>query len=185
MKNFAINSSEPISQALIKLGIRDFSSACEHVQHLPYGRTSSRTDFLTVLLEGRGTCSSKHGLLVRLAEENNEHEIELIMGIFLMSPETHPQLAHFFQDKGYKVLPEAHCYLRYKGERFDYTSRNSRIDQITSKLVREQRIEPHQVGEWKVKLHQNFIEGWLRRQINFDLTFDEIWTDREKCIELF
>lgn len=184
MKNFAINSSEPISQGLKERGIKDFLVACEYVQHLPYGRTSSRTDFLTVLQEEKGTCSSKHGLLARLAEENSEHEIELIMGIFLMSPETHPQLTDFFQNKEYKVIPEAHCYLRFKGERFDYTARKSRMDQIACKLVREQRIEPHQVGDWKVKLHQNFIEGWLKRQANLELTFDDLWNEREKCIEL-
>lgn len=184
MKNFVLASSDIISQTFIQRGICDFLSACEHVKNLPYGRTSSRTDFLTVLLEERGTCSSKHGLLARLAEEHNEQEIELIMGIFLMSPETHPKLTEFFKDKIYKVIPEAHCYLRYNGERFDYTSRSSKIDIISSKLVREQQIEPHQVGDWKIKLHQDFIEKWLKRQTDFHYSPEELWNDREKCIEL-
>lgn len=184
MKNFTLNSSEIITQKLIEKGINDFLSACEYVQKLPYGRTSSRTDFLTVLVEGKGTCSSKHGLLARLAEENNELEIELIMGIFLMSPETHLQLTDFFQNKKYKVIPEAHCYLRYKGERFDFTSEYSKIEIISSKLVREQRIEPHQVGDWKIKLHRDFMEKWLKRQTDFAYPFEKLWSDREKCIAL-
>lgn len=184
MKNFAIKSSELISKALVEQGIKDFLSACEYVQKLPYGRTSSRTDFLTVLAEGKGTCSSKHGLLALLAEENNELEIELIMGIFLMSPETHSKLTEFFEDKIYKVIPEAHCYLRYKGERFDFTSKSSKIEIISSKLVREQRIEPHQVGDWKIKLHQDFMKKWLERQTDFTYPFEKLWRDREKCIAL-
>lgn len=184
MKNFALDSSEIISQTLIQRGIFDFSSSCEYIKNLPYGRTSSRTDFLTVLIEEKGTCSSKHGLLAHLAEENNEQEIELIMGIFLMSPETHPKLTEFFENKIYKAIPEAHCYLRCNGKRFDYTSKSSKIDIISLKLVREQRIEPHQVGDWKVKLHQDFMEKWLKRQTDFKYPFEKLWDDREKCIEL-
>jgi hypothetical protein len=151
------------------------------VQALPYGRNSSRDPKL-VLTEGKGACSGKHALLASLAEEHGETEIELIAGIFLMSGETHGALVDFFSGKPYDVIPECHCYLRYRGERFDYTSPGNGMERIAPKIVREQRIEPHQVVEWKPKIHQEYVKGWLRRNPQIDLTFEEIWEEREKCI---
>jgi hypothetical protein len=56
------------SIAFIHAGIPDYRSAAEFVSRLPYGRNTV-TDPLVVLIEGRGTCSTKHALLYRLAVE--------------------------------------------------------------------------------------------------------------------
>jgi hypothetical protein len=182
--NFEINSSEPCSQLFLEKGIKDFHSACSYVHNLPYGRISNPCDLLFVLQEEKGTCSSKHALLGRLAEENNQLEIEVVMGLFLMSPETHPVLTDFFSDKMYAVIPEAHCYLRYKGIRYDFTSTSNSMSRIENKIIREQRIEPHQTGEWKVKIHQEYLGKWLKRHSELSINLEEIWKDREKCILL-
>lgn len=183
MKQFPLTADLPVTRLFAEYGITDFLSACAYVQALPYGRNSSR-DATLILTEGKGACSGKHALLASLAEEHNETEIELIAGIFLMSGETHAVLADFFADKPYSVIPECHCYLRYNGERFDYTAPGNGMARIASKIVREQRIEPHQVVEWKPKIHQEYIRSWLRRNQQITLTFEEMWADREKCIGL-
>lgn len=180
----SLSSDSPFSKQFIELGITDFESACVYVQSLPYGRNTDRSDFSLVLSEGKGSCSSKHGLLAALAEENGFIEVELIAGIFLMSGETHPKLVSFFKDKPYANIPECHCYLRYKGERFDYTDSTNGMERIAPKIVREQRIEPHQVVEWKPKIHQEYLKGWLKRNAQITLSFDELWEDREVCIRL-
>ena len=182
--NFDIISTEICSQSFLKLGIKDFHSACSFVLNLPYERISDSTDFMLVLKEKKGTCSSKHSLLARLSEENNQPEIELIMGLFLMSPETHPVLYEFFKGKQYTVIPEAHCYLRYKSIRYDFTSSANSMSKIENKIIREQRIEPHQTGEWKVKIHQEYLGKWLNRHSELNITLEEIWKDREQCILL-
>lgn len=182
--NFRITSTENISKLFLNNGIVDFLQACIYVQNLPYRRISSNEDVALVLIEKRGTCSTKHALLARLAEENNKHDVELIMGIFLMNQDTHPILADFFKDKSYSVIPEAHCYLRYKGIRFDFTSIDGNMAKIESKIIREQRIEPHQIGEWKVKIHQDYLEKWLKRQADLNYSLSDIWNDRENCIRL-
>lgn len=185
MVKSSLSSDSLYSQQFLELGISDFESACLYVQSLPYGRNTDRSDFSLVLSEGKGSCSGKHGLLAALAEENGLMEVELIAGIFLMSGETHPNLTSFFADKSYANIPECHCYLRYKGERFDYTDTSNAMERIAPKIVREQRIEPHQVVEWKPKIHQEYVKGWLKRNSQIDLTFDEIWKEREVCIQLF
>jgi hypothetical protein len=184
MRKFPLSSDSLYSKQFLELGITDFESACLYVQSLPYGRNADRSDFSLVLSEGKGSCSSKHGLLAALAEENGLQDVELIAGIFLMSDETHPKLAPFFVDKPYTNIPECHCYLRYKGERFDYTDSSNGMERIASKIVREQRIEPHQVGEWKPKIHQEYLKGWLKRNPQVSLSFEEMWEEREMCIGL-
>jgi len=173
-----------MTQLFIQRGIRDFLSACSTIQALPYGRNVNRMDLGLILTEGRGACSGKHALLATLAEENGIPEIELIAGIFLMSPETHPLLTDFFEGKPYTALPECHCYLRFNGERFDYTDHSNGMERIAPKIVREQRIEPHQVAEWKPKIHQEYLKGWLKRNPQVELSLEELWEDREQCIQL-
>jgi len=184
MKNFQLIADQPITRLFLERGITDFRKACAYVQSLPYGRNTTRGNFLQVLTEGKGACSGKHALLAQLAEEHGENEIELIAGIFLMSDETHPVLQSFFEDKPYAVIPECHCYLRFNGERYDYTAPGNGMERIAPKIVREQRIEPHQVVEWKPKIHAEYIKGWLKRNPQIDRTFEQLWEEREECIAL-
>ena len=50
-----VNGDSPF----LDMKIKSFHSACEYVWQLPYGRTTEPYDYKLVLLEGRGTCSSK------------------------------------------------------------------------------------------------------------------------------
>ena len=183
LPNFALNQL-PISQLFKEQGVTDFKNACKFIQALPFGRISNRNNLELVLSERKGTSSSKHGLLALLAEENEHFEIELIAGIFLMSQETHSNLIDFFKDKPYISLPEMHCYFRFEKQRYDFTEEATKMPLIEKKIVREQRIEPHQVGDWKTKIHQEYFKAWLLRNPNFNYTFEEIWDQREDCIQL-
>jgi hypothetical protein len=183
--DFQITSDELYSRLFKERGVFSFQEACRWVQELPYGRTKSRDDFSDLFHEIKGTCSTKHGLLAGLAEENKQAEVELMMGIFLMNEDTHSVLKDFFEDKPYTAIPEAHCFLRIKGERFDFTSLQSRMDLIVPKLIREQRIDPHQVGEWKVAIHKDYIQKWLKRKPELNRDLDTFWKEREDCIKMF
>jgi hypothetical protein len=182
MINFPLISTEIYSSAFRELGINDFHSACQYLMKLPYGRNANRHDFLLTLTEGKGTCSSKHAILAYLADENGQKDVELIVGIFLMSAETHPKLTTFFSGKPYVCIPEAHCYLRYKGERFDYTDSSDALSRIAPKIVREQRAEPQQLVDWKPMIHRHYLEGWLKRNPQVELSVEELWAEREKAI---
>jgi hypothetical protein len=184
MIDFVLDASGAFSTLFHQKGIFNFRDACDFVAKLPYGRNSNRTNFSLVISEQKGTCSSKHALLAALAEENAHSEVELIAGIFLMSPETHPQLTNFFADKPYASLPECHCYLRYIGERFDFTDIGNGMERIASKIVREQRIEPNQVRDWKVVIHKDYLQRWLNRQPELNLSLEEVWNQRETAIAL-
>src|SRR5690606_40077218 len=58
-----------ISREFRSRGLTDMASAAAYIRRLPYGCNTDRGDFRRVLREGKGTCSTKHALLVRLAQE--------------------------------------------------------------------------------------------------------------------
>ena len=174
-----------LSTLLLKKGIHSFHEACRFVSELPYKRVANRGDLASILIENGGTCSSKHGFLAQVCLENECQTIELIAGGFLMSGETHPVIAAILSNHNLVSIPEMHCYFRYKGERFDFTSPQANFEKIASKIVREQWIEPHQVGDWKVKIHKSYLESWLERNPQIHYTLEQLWGIREKCIEEF
>jgi hypothetical protein len=184
MVDFELTSNEHYSSRFREQGIYSFQQACGFIAQLPYGRNANREDFGLVLSEGKGTCSSKHALLATLALENGHPEVELIVGIFLMNDETHSKLNGFFAGKNYPNIPECHCYLRFHGERFDYTDTSNGLERIAPRIVREQRIDPNQVADWKIMIHKHYLQGWLTRNPAFQMTLEEIWRDREEAIAL-
>lgn len=184
MLDFELSSDQIYSSRFRELKMTSFKEACDFIAKLPYGRNTNREDFGLVLSEMKGTCSSKHALLASLALENGHPEVELIAGIFLMNEETHSRLNGFFTDKSYPNIPECHCYLRFQGERFDYTDASNQMEVIAPKIVREQRIDPNQVVDWKIMIHKHYLQGWLTRNPAFQMTLEDIWRDREEAIGL-
>ena len=56
----------PLTTLFMMNMVGDLRQAAGLVQGLPYGRNHSRDDPALVLMEGRGTCSSKHACLAAL-----------------------------------------------------------------------------------------------------------------------
>ena len=184
LPDFELTVNAELTTAFRKLGISDFSAACVYVHQLPYGRNARRGDFLSVLQEGKGTCSSKHGLLAQLAVLHGQDEIHLMVGIFLMSAKTHPQVSPVLEAHGLAMIPEAHAYFRYNGKRYDFTAAGKDIAAIEPFIVREQRCEPNQLNDWKPMIHRHYIDSWLKRQ-NHPFSPEALWEIREKCIAIF
>lgn len=181
LPDFDLEELSEISSTFRSMGIFNFHEACNYIHQLPYGRITNSADYLSVLSESKGTCSSKHGILGHLSEVHGEHDIHLMVGIFLMSEKTHPAVADILKIHGLQNLPEAHAYFRFEGKRYDFTTIHNTIDTIAPFIVREQRCEPGQMINWKPMIHKNYLESWLKRQDN-SLTLEEIWAVRESCI---
>jgi hypothetical protein len=179
--DFDLKSDFSAFELCKKHSIHTFSELCEFVQHVPYKRISNTSDYSLILSENRGTCSSKHGLLTQALEHHQKNEVELIVGIYLMNSETNPQVTSILKEYQLEKIPEAHCYLRYNGKRYDFTSKHINIEKIEPFLVREQRCESQQLVNWKPMIHRHFMEAWIKRNaIPYSLV--ELWEIREKCI---
>lgn len=179
MKNFPIVSGQLVSKTFLNQGIKDFEEACNFIASLPYRRNRNKTNILAALTEGCGTCSTKHAILQQLADENGQTSYQLVIGIFKMNATNTPKLASVLAKYGLDYLPEAHNYLRFEGKRLDFTTSGRFID-FEPYLLEEMCIKPHQITDFKVDYHKNFLEKW--RQDNTSYSLDELWAIREECI---
>lgn len=163
----------------IDKGITRFQQACLHVAQLKYGRISDAQQPALVLHENRGTCSSKHQLLALLA--NNYADIQLRVGIYLMQESNTPGVGNVLSAHGLTEIPEAHCYLAYRNEVFDFTMPHKQLE-FQSTLQLSKVIEnPLTLLQYKIAFHKAYLHEWIQsRQIPF--TADATWQIREKCI---
>lgn len=175
-----LNSKEELTKQLLELGILNWNDVLLHVKNIPYGRNSNREDLSLVLKENKGSCSSKHAFLKEIANQNNIPNVQLIIGIYKMN-ESNTKIGTILSENSIDYVPEAHCYLNINGERLDYTTGSSSIEKLKNDILEEIEIEPYQVGEFKVKYHQDFMKKWLSNS-NATVTFDQLWAIREQCI---
>ena len=174
-------SDRIVTRLFNEKGIFEWNDALRLVRTIPYGRNPDRVNFLQVLQNEKGTCSSKHALLKILADENGWKDVKLILGMYRMSGENTPATGPVLKQYKLGYIPEAHCYLSVAGERIDVTSRHSDIRNVLPDILEEQEIIPSQVGDCKVLYHQSFLKEWIQKE-KIPYQFDEIWSIREKCI---
>jgi len=169
-----------VSAAFIRTGMLDYRAAARFVSHLPYGRNFLVSDPLGVMREGRGTCSTKHALLRRLAIEQ-DLEVLLMVGIYEMTAENTPGVGSVLERYRLASLPEAHCYLRYCGKRVDITRGSGSRREL--KFFLEEDIVPEQIGEYKAALHRRFMQRWMTESdVAGRRNLEERWQIREECI---
>jgi len=180
--DFEITADNVVSQAFRDRNINSFQEAIHFVSHLPYGRNADKTKFVTVLADGRGTCSTKHALLLSLARENDVPRVSLFIGIFRMNAINTPLVTHTLHTYALDYIPEAHCYLKINGEILDVTNGIANGDSFLPDLLEEQEIVPEQIGEFKISYHKDYLAKWLRENPAIPYSLKELWDIREQCI---
>lgn len=169
---------------MLQLRLSDYREAGHYVTRLPYGRNSDPSDPLIVLEERRGTCSTKHVLMGRLAIEQKLN-VSLILGIYEMTANNTPGIREVLERHHIISLPEAHCYLSSNGRRVDLT--RPRIGTVPwepiTQFLHEEKIEPDQAGLYKRELHRRFLQRWIEESGGSPKhTVEDLWNIREECI---
>jgi hypothetical protein len=176
LPSFALEPCTGLSAQFIVHRKRDYHAAARYVQRLPYGRNSDRSDYELVLAERRGTCSTKHALLAALAREHDS-PVELRLGVYELNSENTPGVDLVLRRHGLYGVPEAHCYLAYRGARVDFT--RAEPTEPVGEFLHEENIEPEEIGAYKVELHRGFVREWA---LQWNLDFEQVWRIREECI---
>lgn len=176
-----VESNKPLSRLARSLKLSTWEDLVKHVQSLPYGRNSNRSDFSLVLKEKRGTCSSKHALLFSIALENDFNDVQQMLGIYKMTEKNTPGVGDTQLSPEIDYIPEAHSYLKIGDQYFDYTNEQSSYDRIKADVLVEFPIQPIDVVGNKIKLHQDFLRQWIAEQ-KLELNLEEVWKKREVCI---
>ena len=172
-----------VTAAFAAVELQDFREAASYVNRLPYGRNIDPTNALAVLAERRGTCSTKHALLRRLAIEQKLN-IALVIGIYEMNQRNTPGVGVVLDRYGLQSLPEAHCYLLSANKRIDVTrvTADSAAGPITW-FMHEEEISPDQIGEYKISIHRHFLQQWREKTAaGTTYTLTDLWRIREECI---
>jgi hypothetical protein len=162
--------------------IMDFRAAGRYLYQLPYGRNTDRSDYRLVIAEGRGTCSTKHALLAALAQEQ-QLPVSLTLGIYEMHDRNTPGVGRVLDRYELSFIPEAHCYVIYRGVRIDVTRSGLEPTEPMCRFLYEESISPEQIGDYKVRVHQQFLQQWSAQTgLTQPRSFAEIWNIREECI---
>lgn len=183
LPNFDIRPNGEISNEFLKRNVLTFLQATEYIQNLNYGRNSNKDDLKTIFTDDKGTCSTKHAVLKQLANENDFDTIKLTLGIFKMSADNTPKVGNTLSKNNLKYIPEAHNYLKYENEVFDFTKQNSSSADFINDLLFETEIQPNEINQSKIQIHKNFLINWLHKNNNINYTLDELWKIREQCIQ--
>ena len=181
--DFEIRSEGRISKEFIDRDIFTFHQASLFIRQLPYGRNADKNDLASVFTDNCGTCSTKHALLKRLAEENDFGKIKLMVGIFKMNKKNTPEIAATLQKNELEYIPEAHCYLKFEDQIIDLTKRNAKPSDFLDELIEEIEISPEQITGHKVGHHKNHLVTWLGKNQHIKLSLNDIWNIREQCIQ--
>lgn len=182
VKHLNFNSFDNLTNIIKDKGIENLSELIDFIKDLPYGRNSNREDFTLVVEENKGTCSSKHSFIKKVADLNNFDNVKLFLGMYKMNNWNTPKISTIITESGLEYVPEAHCYLKLNNHRIDITNNNSDFDKIKNDIIEEIEIEPEQVNVFKVEHHKNYLKNWIIEN-KIKIGFDEIWRIREQCIK--
>ena len=170
-----------VSGSFNNLAINSFAEACKWVDNLDYRRNNDKNNKLVLFEELCGTCSTKHAVLKRLADENGNNYLKLVLGIFKMNSDNTPVITNVLNKYGLKYIPEAHNYLRNDNHMLDFTGIGVNVDEFELDLLEEIEISPDQITDFKVQYHKDYLSRWI--QINrIPYKIDELWGIREECI---
>lgn len=183
LPDFDIEERGVVSRQFLHAGIKTYAAALRYVRNLPYGRISSAGAYWNVIRERKGTCSTKHALLVAVAHENAMTEIHLTVGIYAMNERNTPGIGVALERAGAPAIPEAHCYLRYRDNRFDYTMPGDTAPMMTLEILHEERIMPEQCAAYKRALHMRYLQSWIDSGKSAHISdVATAWRIREECI---
>lgn len=180
--DFKIGSGKgAISESFTVIGINTFQQACKWVDSLGYKRNHDKNNKLVLFEEKCGTCSTKHALLKRLADENGNQTLKLMLGIFTMNRKNTPAIKDVLTKYDLKYIPEAHNYLRNHNHILDFTGIGVNETKFELDLLEEVEISPDQITDFKVQYHKDYLSRWIETN-KIPYTLDKFWEIREECI---
>ncbi|MFD2909510.1 hypothetical protein ACFSX9_12290 [Flavobacterium ardleyense] len=183
LPDFEIKQNGEISKEFLSQNIYTFKDATVFIKKMKYGRNENKSDLKTIFSDNCGTCSTKHSILKKLADENNYSEIKLILGIFKMNSLNTYEIRETLKINRLEYIPEAHNYLKYKNEIYDFTKTDSKPSDFENELLEEIEILPNQITTYKVDYHKAYLEKWLNENRKIEFTLNDIWKVREECIK--
>jgi hypothetical protein len=159
LPNINITSPGLVSEKFLEMGITTLCQACDWVQNLPYGLNSNNEDSLILFTEKCGTCTTKHGVIARLAQEL---EIELYknLGFYKLNNEIVTGIDEIIQPHGLNFIPEIHCFLEYQSTKIDLTAGNCNGK---NKTIEDYDFVVRVKPDLTTQEHENYYLSYLQK----------------------
>lgn len=111
------------SQIFLQKGIDTFQAACRYVKAMPYGSNADSSSSLILFEEGQGTCTTKHGAIARLAQEQTL-PVYKNLGFYRLNDTIVTGVDDILNAYGLTFIPQIHCFLEFDTYRVDLTEGN-------------------------------------------------------------
>ena len=161
-------------------GITQYEEAIEYLRALPYRRIHNPRDLTTVLALQGGTFTARHALLVQLAREQGVLDVSLTLCVYELNKEVCPAVVPVLHRHGLSTLPEMCGCLKYRRKLFSIAENNLGLQ---CEIVSEVEIAPAQIGNFKKRYHQRYLENWLQlEKLDRSWSVERIWRVREECL---
>ena len=179
LPDFPLTRSGKLSQLLVARQITTFHGAVDYVAGLPYRRLDNPRDLTILLTSSGGTFTARHALLVQLAREQGVTELMLTLCVYELD-RYGPRVEQILRHYGLIGLPDMCGCLKYHGSLFTITE-GSFCPQ--REVVSEIEIAPAQIGNFKRRYHQNYLENWLQLEgLDQSWSVEQVWRIREECL---
>lgn len=173
-----------ISKIFLSSSINNtFQKAVNWVSSLTYSRNNDKENDLALFKDLYATCCTKHALLKRLADENEKHELKLMLGLFKMDDNNTPAIKDLLQEHNLPYIPEAHNYLRVSNYLMDFTGIGINETKFELDILKEIEIQADQITDFKVQYHREYL-AQLIEDNKIPYSLDELWAIKEECIRL-
>jgi len=123
LPNLPLRPRGAVSDQYLQRGLTTFHAACQWTLDLPYGPNTSPEDSLILFAEGQGTCTTKHGAIARLAQEQ-DLPVSKHLGFYRLNDDIVTGVDALLAPYGLEFIPQIHCFLGYQNYRIDLTAGN-------------------------------------------------------------
>ncbi|HRF76220.1 MAG TPA: hypothetical protein PLJ00_09045 [Chitinophagales bacterium] len=178
--DFPLTASDLATKAMRAASCKTFADACRYVALLPYRRNQDKKNMLCVAEEKCGTCSTKHTLLKKVAEEHDKDDIHLVIGIYFLNQHNTPKAKPILNSFYLRGFPEAHCYLTFDSKIYDFTFPSGNFN-FAHDLLEEHVVTADEVATKKSGLHKEYLRKWAKQE-QLPFTHEKLWDIRELCI---
>jgi hypothetical protein len=123
LPEFGITSDGVVSSAFHSRDIATFHQAAIYIQALPYGFNETSDDSMVLFRDGFGTCTVKHGIIARLAQEHGI-PVTRCEGFYPLTDRIVTGAGAILDEYGLPYVPRTHCFLKYRDSYVDLTDGN-------------------------------------------------------------
>ena len=180
LPNFSLIHPGKLSLALINSGVSTFHKAVELLAALPYRRLDNPRDLSEVFIQGGSTFTARHALLVQLAREQGVTDLSLILCAYEFN-QYDSVVDRILRRYRLIGLPDMCGYLKYQNQLISVVKGGFCPRQ---RVVSEMEIAPVQIGNFKRRYHQKYLENWLQLEgLNRTWSVEQVWKVREECLD--